>query len=62
MNVTVTKDSCIGCSLCASNCPETFEMRDGVAVVKSRPATPEQESGVRRMVQDCPVGAILIEE
>ncbi|OGS17358.1 MAG: ferredoxin [Elusimicrobia bacterium RIFOXYA2_FULL_50_26] len=57
MKVIVDAELCIGCGLCASNCPEVFEMRDNLAVVINE--TPNECA--QQMVKDCPVEAIKIE-
>lgn len=52
-------DRCIACGLCASVCPEVFELkRDGIACAKEEP-----ESGVicakaTEAMEGCPVNAI----
>lgn len=61
MKATVDKDTCIGCGLCPSVCPEVFEMDDdGKAKVKVE-AVPSSSEGETKEAQDsCPVSAILI--
>ena len=54
--VEVNKDACIGCGVCASLCPDVFELGpDGKAVVKdpnsSAPCVEEAK-------YSCPVNAI----
>lgn len=50
--VSVNKEKCIGCGLCASICPEVFEMKDGKAHAKG--------SGkcAKEAADSCPVDAI----
>lgn len=58
MKVKVDKDTCIGCGLCVSICPEVFAFgEDDKAEAKAAPS-PETESSVQDAVSGCPVGAI----
>ncbi|GAH99283.1 unnamed protein product, partial [marine sediment metagenome] len=34
MKAVVDKDLCTGCGLCEDTCPEVFEVKDGIAIVK----------------------------
>lgn len=53
--VKVDKNTCIGCGLCASLCPEVFEMqKDGKAGVKVQKKLP----CVKDAIESCPVNAI----
>jgi len=47
-------DECIGCGLCASTCPEVFEMKDGKAVVKAS----KDSDCLDEAIENCPVNAI----
>lgn len=61
MNANVDKDTCIGCGLCPSLCPDVFEMDDdGKAVAKSAvPAGKEDEA--KDAESSCPVNAISVD-
>ena len=55
--VSVDKEKCIGCGLCAQICSEVFEMKDGKSQVKGG----QENSGaecVKEATTNCPVGAI----
>jgi ferredoxin len=53
--VKVDKNTCIGCGLCASLCPEVFEMGpDNKARVKAQKNLP----CVKEAIESCPVTAI----
>ena len=57
--VSVDKDKCIGCGLCASICPEVFEMGDnGKAHVKTGAAKNNEKC--KEATDSCPVQAISI--
>lgn len=51
------KDSCIGCGLCAAECPDVFEMGDdGKAQVKAGADT--KKDCVKTAKKNCPADAI----
>jgi len=53
--IKVDKKACIGCGLCASLCPEVFEMQDdGKAGVKAQKKLP----CVKDAIESCPTQAI----
>lgn len=52
-------DNCIGCGLCASTCPEVFELTDeGVAVAIDGDAPVEAADRAEEAKESCPVAAI----
>lgn len=54
----VNQDICIGCGLCASTCPDCFEIKeDG----KSHVIGEECSCDLQEVVLDCPVQAITLE-
>jgi len=61
MKSTVDKDTCIGCGLCESTCPDVFEMVDNIAVVKGNDIPTGQEDCAKQMEKGCPVTAIKIQ-
>lgn len=62
MRAIVNPEVCIGCTLCTQVCPEVFRM-EGEKAVAFTPTIPE---GVKETcsntAEQCPVGAIRIEE
>lgn len=62
MKVTIDRDGCISCGLCADTCPEVFRMaEDGLAEVYASPSEKEADE-VREAAENCPVSVIKTEE
>ncbi|HHW18331.1 MAG TPA: ferredoxin [Firmicutes bacterium] len=61
--VTVDKDLCIGCGLCADTCPDVFQLEDdGKAGVKSQDAANANLSCAKDAASTCPTEAIKVQE
>ena len=60
MKVAIDPELCVGCGLCASNCPEVFRMEGDKAVVCVGIVPLGQEELARQTTSDCPVEAIKI--
>lgn len=60
MKATVDAAACIGCGLCANDCPEVFEMNADKAVVKG-PVPAGKEDAAKTAAANCPVQCIKVE-
>ncbi|NLA52909.1 MAG: ferredoxin [Clostridiales bacterium] len=60
MKAHVDEDTCIGCGLCASIAPQTFEMDGDLAKVIEEPVSDEEAA--REACEECPVDAITLED
>ena len=56
--VTIEKDMCTLCGLCASIAPDVFEMGEDTAFVKLDPVPEEHAEACQEAVDSCPEGAI----
>ncbi|WP_041668598.1 ferredoxin [Acetobacterium woodii] len=62
MKATVDRDTCIGCGLCESVCPEVFEMgSDDIAKVITEVIVPANEACALEAQDECPVSAIHVD-
>lgn len=61
MKAIVDKDTCIGCGLCVSTCPEVFKMEDDKAIVIVDVVLAAVEVKCRQAADECPVLAIKVE-
>ena len=56
--VRVDDSLCTGCGLCASNCPEMFEMGDDSIAHVVSASSPSCD--VKDIADQCPVSAIIV--
>jgi ferredoxin len=57
--------SCIGCSVCATEAPNTFEMcdrDDGTTVAKVKPNFSDSKETIAEAKESCPVEAIEVND
>lgn len=61
--VKVSKDVCIGCGACQAMVPDVFDIDDdGLAYVMDNAKVKENIEDVNDAVDNCPTGAITIDE
>lgn len=62
MKAKVDPETCIGCTLCVSICPEVFHMQEDKAVVYVDIVPAALADLAKKAADDCPVTAISITE
>ena len=63
MKAKVDRETCIGCELCTTICPEVYEMDDEqIAIVIADPVPANVEDTAKEAEDSCPTSAITIEE
>ena len=56
--VKVNQETCIGCGLCPSVCPEVFEMDEKTNKAKVKPKANLKSKCIQEAIDSCPVNAI----
>lgn len=63
MKAKVVENLCIGCGACMALVPDYFELSDeGVAYAKDDVVKEDLEEDVKTAADNCPTGAIAVEE
>jgi len=63
MKTRVIPEKCIGCTLCAADCPDVFAMNDeDKAFAKNEAVPAELQDAVKDAAEGCPTEAIEVEE
>lgn len=63
MKAKVVENLCIGCGACTALVPDEFELNDsGVAYAKNETVKEDLQDDVKTAMENCPTGAISIEE
>ncbi len=62
MKAVVNRDTCIGCGLCESLCPDVFNMdTQNIATVAFEVIPAASEACTKEAMEGCPVAAISVE-
>jgi len=65
MKISIDKNKCIKCGLCASICPEVFVLKEDGAAVKDEGVIDENNKElvdrIKMAEKNCPIGAVKIE-
>jgi ferredoxin len=62
MKAKVDENLCAGASECEATCSKVFKVIDGISNVQVDPVPPDAEETCRQAAENCPMGAISIEE
>jgi ferredoxin len=62
MKTAIYPDKCIGCTLCATLCPDIYKMEEDKAVVRISVIQGELVACAKNAAAQCPVEAIEITE
>ncbi|MFZ0035468.1 MAG: ferredoxin [Sedimentisphaerales bacterium] len=62
MKVKVNPELCNGTGICEQMCPEVFEIKRGMSMVKVQEVPSYAEQSRKEAAEDCPTEAISIED
>ncbi len=62
MKARVDENLCAGTRACEQACPAVFEVEDGLARVKVDTVPEDSHEACREAMENCPTGAISIDE
>ena len=63
MKVHVNENLCSGSGLCVDTCPAVFQLKEnGISIANVEQVPTEFQQGCRKAADNCPSGAISIEE
>ncbi len=63
MKVSVDQNKCIGCGICLTTAPETFDFNDeGLAYVKNNDCDDAEKDNITNALKSCPTEAISIKK
>lgn len=60
IKIKIDEELCVGCGMCASLCPEVFELKEGKSAIKKEVNLEKYESQIKKAAENCPVEAIEI--
>lgn len=60
MKAFVEPNLCIGCTLCATTCPDVYEMHGSLSIAIEGEIPPEHAGSAAEAAQNCPVDAIKL--
>ena len=62
VKATVDRDTCIGCGICESLCPEVFELDEDVISTVIVEVIPQEFAACAKEAEEqCPVSAIIVD-
>ena len=62
IKVNINEELCVGCGMCASLCPEVFEIENGKSKIKEEVILEKHQNCLKKAAENCPVEAIEVSE